>query len=62
MATERISHRVVTDISTSTSVMNEKELNLDGFITHEVNFQDINKAFDLLEADKTLRCSIWMDK
>ncbi|XP_059279723.1 alcohol dehydrogenase-like 1 isoform X2 [Lycium ferocissimum] len=38
------------------------ELNLDGFITHEVNFQDINKAFDLLQARKSLRCIIWMDK
>ncbi|KAH0683739.1 hypothetical protein KY290_022373 [Solanum tuberosum] len=38
------------------------ELNLDGFITHEVSFEDINKAFDLLEARKSLRCIIWMDK
>ncbi|XP_055835767.1 alcohol dehydrogenase-like 1 isoform X1 [Solanum dulcamara] len=38
------------------------ELNLEGFITHEVNFEDINKAFDLLQAGKTLRCIIWMDK
>ncbi|KAK4378843.1 hypothetical protein RND71_000705 [Anisodus tanguticus] len=36
--------------------------NLNGFITHEVNFQDINKAFYLLEASKTMRCIIWMDK
>lgn len=39
-----------------------KELNLDGFITHEVDFQDINKAFDLLLQGKSLRCIIWMDK
>ncbi|XP_049349669.1 alcohol dehydrogenase-like 1 isoform X2 [Solanum verrucosum] len=38
------------------------ELNLEGYITHEVNFEDINKAFDLLEAGKTLRCIIWMGK
>ncbi|KAL3371578.1 hypothetical protein AABB24_008225 [Solanum stoloniferum] len=38
------------------------ELNLDGFITHEVSFEDINKAFDLLETRKSLRCIIWMDK
>nr|KJB64121.1 hypothetical protein B456_010G038400 [Gossypium raimondii] len=38
-----------------------KEINLDGFITHEVNFQDINKAFDLLLEGKSLRCIIWMD-
>ncbi|KAL7245618.1 hypothetical protein ACSBR2_000863 [Camellia fascicularis] len=38
------------------------ELNLDGFITHEVSFQEINKAFDLLLQGKSLRCIIWMDK
>ncbi|XP_038716547.1 alcohol dehydrogenase-like 2 [Tripterygium wilfordii] len=40
----------------------EKELNLDKFITHEVCFSDINKAFDLLLEGKSLRCMIWMDK
>ncbi|XP_059636559.1 alcohol dehydrogenase-like 2 [Cornus florida] len=38
-----------------------KELNLDGFITHEVSFNDINKAFDLLLNGKSIRCIIWMD-
>ncbi|XP_023644408.1 alcohol dehydrogenase-like 1 isoform X1 [Capsella rubella] len=38
------------------------ELNLDDFITHELNFQEINKAFDLLKEGKSLRCIIWMDK
>ncbi|XP_056693845.1 alcohol dehydrogenase-like 2 isoform X2 [Spinacia oleracea] len=41
--------------------MNE-ELNLDGFITHEVSFHDINKAFDYLIQGQSLRCIIWMDK
>lgn len=27
----------------------DKELQLDKFVTHEVNFEDISKAFDLLE-------------
>ncbi|GMP45875.1 hypothetical protein CsSME_00014238 [Camellia sinensis var. sinensis] len=40
----------------------DKELNLDGFITHEVSFQEINKAFELLLQGKSLRCIIWMDK
>ncbi|CAL5385898.1 unnamed protein product [Camellia sinensis] len=40
----------------------DQELNLDGFISHEVNFQDINKAFDLLLQGKSVRCIIWMDK
>ncbi|CAH2033617.1 unnamed protein product [Thlaspi arvense] len=40
----------------------KKELNLDSFITHELNFEEINKAFDLLEEGKSLRCIIWMNK
>lgn len=39
-----------------------QELELDKFVTHEVNFEDINKAFDLLLEGKSLRCVIWMDK
>ncbi|XP_047320424.1 alcohol dehydrogenase-like 2, partial [Impatiens glandulifera] len=39
-----------------------KELNLEGFISHEISFNDINKAFELLEQGKSLRCIIWMDK
>ncbi|KAK9130110.1 hypothetical protein Sjap_010597 [Stephania japonica] len=38
----------------------DKELNLDNFITHKVSFEDINKAFDLLQQGKSLRCVIWM--
>ncbi|KAF7139860.1 hypothetical protein RHSIM_Rhsim06G0078400 [Rhododendron simsii] len=38
------------------------ELNLEGFVTHEISFQDINKAFDLLLQGKSIRCIIWMDK
>ncbi|KAK7320500.1 hypothetical protein VNO77_30031 [Canavalia gladiata] len=40
----------------------DKELNLDEFVTHEVEFKDINKAFDLLIEGQCLRCVIWMDK
>ncbi|WOL02758.1 alcohol dehydrogenase-like 7 isoform X1 [Canna indica] len=39
-----------------------KEINLDDFITHEVGFSDIDKAFELLIEGKSLRCIIWMDK
>ncbi|XP_047325351.1 alcohol dehydrogenase-like 7 [Impatiens glandulifera] len=38
----------------------DKELQLDPFVTHEVGFEDINKAFDLLVEGKCLRCVIWM--
>lgn len=40
----------------------DKELQLHEFITHEVNFDDINEAFDLLLQRKSLRCIIWMDR
>ncbi|RDX90913.1 Alcohol dehydrogenase-like 7, partial [Mucuna pruriens] len=40
----------------------DKELQLDEFVTHEVEFKDINKAFDLLSGGECLRCVIWMDK
>uniref|UniRef100_A0A0D9XHX3 Enoyl reductase (ER) domain-containing protein n=1 Tax=Leersia perrieri TaxID=77586 RepID=A0A0D9XHX3_9ORYZ len=34
----------------------EIKINFDGFITHEMPFADINKAFQLLEEGKSLRC------
>jgi S-(hydroxymethyl)glutathione dehydrogenase/alcohol dehydrogenase len=40
----------------------DKEFQLDGFVTHEVSFNEINKAFDLLIEGKSVRCLIWMDK
>ncbi|PWA84325.1 zinc-binding alcohol dehydrogenase [Artemisia annua] len=36
----------------------DNELQLDKFVTHEVDFMDINKAFDLLLEGKSLRCVI----
>ncbi|XP_010498712.1 PREDICTED: alcohol dehydrogenase-like 2 [Camelina sativa] len=39
----------------------KKELNLDGLITHEIKFEEINKAFDLLAEGNTIRCILWMD-
>ncbi|KAL5558931.1 hypothetical protein UlMin_035142 [Ulmus minor] len=50
-----------TDIPLLATKYLNKELNLDGFITHEVTFKDINKAFDLLLEGKSLRCLIWME-
>lgn len=43
-------------------VVYKQELQLDEFVTHEVEFKDINKAFDLLRNGECLRCVIWMDK
>ncbi|KAG0496884.1 hypothetical protein HPP92_001575 [Vanilla planifolia] len=34
----------------------EEKLNLDGFITHELPFSEINQALHLLQEGKTLRC------
>ncbi|CAM8979700.1 unnamed protein product [Rhodiola kirilowii] len=40
----------------------DQELNLEGFISHQIEFKDINKAFELLEQGKSVRCIIWMEK
>nr|XP_023912316.1 alcohol dehydrogenase-like 2 isoform X1 [Quercus suber] len=40
----------------------DNELRLDEFISHELGFQDINKAFELHQEGKSLRCIIWMDR
>ncbi|MED6168340.1 hypothetical protein PIB30_010670 [Stylosanthes scabra] len=40
----------------------DKELKLDEFVTHELKFEDINKAFDLLVNGECVRCVVWMDK
>ncbi|KAL5557772.1 hypothetical protein UlMin_033983 [Ulmus minor] len=51
-----------TDIPILLKRYTDKELQLDEFATHEVTFEDINKAFDLLLEGNCLRCVIWMDK
>ncbi|KAI3842398.1 hypothetical protein MKW92_047557 [Papaver armeniacum] len=51
-----------TDIPLLAQSYLDKELHLDGFITHEINFEEINTAFDLLSQGKSLRCIIWMNK
>jgi len=39
-----------------------QELNLEDLITHELSFEEINKAFHLLAEGNSIRCIIWMDK
>ncbi|KAI3897420.1 hypothetical protein MKX03_025438 [Papaver bracteatum] len=51
-----------TDIPLLVQSYLNKELHLDGFITHEIGFEEINTAFDLLIQGKSLRCIIWMKK
>ncbi|XP_022946558.1 alcohol dehydrogenase-like 7 [Cucurbita moschata] len=40
----------------------DKKLELDKFVTQEMGFEDINKAFSLLIEGKCLRCVMWMNK
>lgn len=39
-----------------------QEIQIDEFITHNLPFEDINKAFDLMIEGKGLRCVIHMPK
>lgn len=50
-----------TDIPGVVEKYMNKELELDKFITHEVAFKDINKAFDLMLKGESIRCIIRMD-
>ncbi|XP_024316514.1 alcohol dehydrogenase-like 2 isoform X2 [Brachypodium distachyon] len=51
-----------TDIPILAEKCMNKELELEKLITHELDLQDINTAFDLLVQGKSLRCIIWMEK
>ncbi|KAL9238112.1 hypothetical protein vseg_012583 [Gypsophila vaccaria] len=50
------------DIPTLVNWYLDKKLQLDEFVTHEMKFEDINKAFEMLLEGKCLRCVLWMDK
>ncbi|KAL0557392.1 hypothetical protein IC582_005930 [Cucumis melo] len=50
------------DVPTLVNWYTDKKLELDKFVTHEVGFEDINEAFNLLIEGKSLRCVIWMNK
>ncbi|CAN6290396.1 unnamed protein product [Urochloa humidicola] len=51
-----------TDIPIIAEKCMNKELELDGLVTHEVGLGEINTAFDLMLQGKSLRCIIWMGK
>ncbi|KAI3926463.1 hypothetical protein MKW92_052590 [Papaver armeniacum] len=51
-----------TDIPRLAQSYLNKELHLDEFITHEIDFKEINTAFDLLIQGKSLRSIIWMNR
>lgn len=50
------------DISTLVRWYSDKKLNLNEFVTHEMKFEDINKAFELLQEGKCLRCVLWINE
>ncbi|CAM0906813.1 unnamed protein product [Alopecurus aequalis] len=50
-----------TDIPVLAQKYLDKELELEEFVTHEMGFDEINTAFELLTQGKCLRCIIWMD-
>nr|BCX99708.1 alcohol dehydrogenase [Zostera marina] len=50
-----------TDIPRIVDLYMNKGLELEKFITHEVAFADINKAFDLMLSGQGIRCIIHMD-
>ncbi|KAF6154899.1 hypothetical protein GIB67_018336 [Kingdonia uniflora] len=49
------------DISTIVKKYMNKEIELEKFITHEVHFSEINKAFDYMVKGESFRCIIRMD-
>lgn len=50
-----------TDIPNVVEKYMRKEMELEKFITHEVGFKDINKAFELMLKGESIRCIIRMD-
>lgn len=38
-----------------------QKVNIDDYVTHNLNFSDINHAFELMHEGKSLRSVIWMD-
>ncbi|KAK6939039.1 Alcohol dehydrogenase-like, C-terminal [Dillenia turbinata] len=49
-----------TDIPVLLKRYMDKELRLDEFVTHEVKFEEINEAFNLLLEGKCLRCTMYV--
>jgi len=43
-------------------MINMQEIQIDDYITHNLPFHDINKAFNLMKEGKCLRCVIHMPR
>ncbi|XP_027124577.1 alcohol dehydrogenase-like 6 isoform X2 [Coffea arabica] len=50
------------DIPTLVDMYLKKEIQIDELITHDLPFEDVNKAFDLMREGNCLRCVIHMPK
>lgn len=50
------------DIPSLVDMYTKKEIEIDELITHNMPFEDINKAFDLMKEGRCLRCVIHMPK
>ncbi|TXG51777.1 hypothetical protein EZV62_024301 [Acer yangbiense] len=50
------------DLPSLVNMYINKEIMIDEFITHNLRFEEINKAFDLMREGKCLRCVIHMPK
>ncbi|XP_031263013.1 alcohol dehydrogenase-like 6 [Pistacia vera] len=48
------------DLPSLLDMYSKKEIMIDEFITHDLQFEDINKAFNLMKEGKCLRCVIHM--
>ncbi|PON53607.1 Alcohol dehydrogenase superfamily, zinc-type [Trema orientale] len=54
--------RPKSDLPSLVDMYIEKKIQIDEYITHNLTFEDINKAFDLMREGKCLRCVIHMPK
>ncbi|KAL5746989.1 hypothetical protein ACOSP7_023978 [Xanthoceras sorbifolium] len=50
------------DLPSLVDMYMNKEIMIDGFITHNIQFEEINRAFNLMREGKCLRCVIHMPK
>ncbi len=55
------SYRSRTEVPKLVDKVQKGELKIDPYITHNLNLNDINKAFQLMHNGESLRAVIWMD-
>ncbi|KAM0983180.1 hypothetical protein ACFX2J_015874 [Malus domestica] len=50
-----------TDLPSLVEMYTKKEIQVDEYLTHNLPFEDVNKAFNLMREGKCLRCVIHME-